>query len=100
MGSDYSTFDNTNASKERSPPDKNGEYIYYHANGRVHIKTHYINNKLEGIAQVWFDNGQLEYEILYINDKRDGLFKRFYSNGTVAEEVFYINGEKINQCEK
>lgn len=47
---------------------REGEWIYYHKNGNLHSSGHYVNNNTEGIWQYW-------------NEKGNSLGLRAYSEG-------------------
>ncbi len=67
--------------------------ITKHTNGQKATEANYINDKLEGKYQSWFENGNLESEIYYKNGKRHGVYTEYYLNGKI--KVIRIYNEDI-----
>ncbi len=69
---------------------KNGEWLRYHENGQLHIKSNYKDGK---------ENGQLRYSLNFKDDKLNGLSKSFGKNGQLLTEEIYKDG-KLNGLSK
>jgi antitoxin component YwqK of YwqJK toxin-antitoxin module len=71
------------------------EVVYFKC-GTAMVKKYnecnYVNSKLDGLYQLWYDNGQKALESNYVNGVKDGLCQEWYSNGQKASENTYVNG--------
>jgi antitoxin component YwqK of YwqJK toxin-antitoxin module len=71
---------------------KQGEWIQYYPSGAVMLKTNYLDGKLNGKFEVWFENGAPEYSGQYKNDSKDGLWTILNENGTIKYKLEYLDG--------
>ena len=71
---------------------KQGEWLQYYSTGAVHLKSSYLDGKINGKFEVWFDNGTLEFSGQYKNDRRDGLWTIFNQDGSVKYKLGYQDG--------
>lgn len=72
---------------------KNGLYVYYYKNNKVHIKCTYINDKLYDTYIEYYENGNLKKVCNYNNDLLNGLYKEYYESGNLKKICNYYNGE-------
>jgi antitoxin component YwqK of YwqJK toxin-antitoxin module len=85
----------------------NRDYLFLNGNFYYYSKINYINNKINGILQVYTDDDKLEHEYTYSNGIKNGPYKIYYSFilatdlylnmnyiGNIMEEGEYVNGEK------
>ncbi|MGW9684880.1 hypothetical protein [Flagellimonas sp. 2504JD1-5] len=75
----------------------NGKNVLYHENGKQNILANYKNGNLEGEYLLYNKNGALQQKKQFKNDELDG---EFYSYHDVGEELLkskasYVNG-KVN----
>jgi antitoxin component YwqK of YwqJK toxin-antitoxin module len=100
---------------------KNGWITTYFENSEnIKIHTHYINNKLHGLYEEyyengtkasqfyiyngliegerieWYDNGNIWLKCNYINGKKEGISYEYYENGQLWKEITYQNGIRLN----
>lgn len=71
---------------------KQGEWIQYFSSGAVHLKSNFLDGKINGKFEVWFGNGALEFSGQYKNDRRDGLWTIFKEDGSVKYKLVYVEG--------
>ncbi|MCE5348057.1 MAG: hypothetical protein LLG13_17460 [Bacteroidales bacterium] len=71
---------------------KQGEWIQYHRNGAVSLKSNYLDGKINGRFEVWFDNGQIEFSGQYKDDTRDGLWYIYKKDGALKYKLEYVSG--------
>jgi len=71
-----------------------------HTNGQKATEANYINDKLEGKYQSWFENGNLESEIYYKNGKRHGKYTEYYPNGKIKLIRIYNEDNMIKDSVK
>jgi uncharacterized protein len=70
-----------------------GEWTYYHQNGKVREKSHYVNGMMEGEAAYWFDNGEKRAVYMYKADKMNGDFEEYEYHGGLESKGTYVNGK-------
>jgi antitoxin component YwqK of YwqJK toxin-antitoxin module len=71
-----------------------GEWIYYHSNGKKLKIENYSSGKLNGLVQIYYESGPLKAEISYQNDLIVDVYKEYYENGSVKSETSYKFGRK------
>lgn len=68
---------------------KNGEEIYYHANGKIKKTSFYENNKLNGLVTEYDENGTVIRKTNYSNNLANGLLETFDKNGKLLTSYTY-----------
>jgi antitoxin component YwqK of YwqJK toxin-antitoxin module len=76
---------------------KNGEWLKYYQNGALILKTFYVNGKLNGKFEAFFDNGKPEFIGQYKNDLKDGLWIIYKKDGSQRFRTEYISGVANNR---
>ena len=76
---------------------KNGEWIHFHPNNNKWIRSNYLNGRLNGKFEAWFENGGIEFSGQYKYDIRDGVWQIFNKNGSVRYRIEYTNGVPDNR---
>jgi uncharacterized protein len=78
-------------------PKKNGPYTEYFAGGRSKkIEASYMMDKLSGKYKEYFLNGKIKAEGEYMNDKKNGIWNVYNEKGSLIEEESgrWMNGKK------
>jgi TonB family protein len=76
---------------------RQGEAIFYWANGNIKEKRNYVNDKVFGTVTSFYENGKLK-ELYSIEDgRRDGPVTFYDSTGNVIEDVLFENGVRKGQ---
>ena len=57
--------------------------------------SHYLEGKLEGLYQYWWNNGKKMTECTYLDDKLEGLYKRWNINGEKVKDCHYRDGKEV-----
>jgi len=71
---------------------KEGEWRYYHNDGKTIMTTEiYQNNRLEGLRTVFFENGKKAQETIYRNGLKEGKDIHYNETGSVLKEFIYVN---------
>ncbi|HNR16733.1 MAG TPA: energy transducer TonB [Chitinophagaceae bacterium] len=70
---------------------KNGEAVYFHANGQLQARGRFVNDKREGIYTRYHPNGMMSDSGFYQNDNSTGIRYRWHSNGYVADSITRVN---------
>ncbi len=60
----------------------------------------YVNCKLSGLCESWYENGQLAYRKNYKAGKEDGLWESWYENGKLEYRANYKAGKEDGLCER
>ncbi len=60
-----------------------GSYIKYYINKQKQIETPYINGKIEGLCQEWYESGKIKIEYECSGDMKNGTYKEYYENGNL-----------------
>jgi len=71
---------------------KQGEWIQNYPNGTVRLKSNYLDGKINGKFEVWFEKGNIEFSGQYKNDGRDGLWVIYNNDGTIKYKLEYLAG--------
>jgi antitoxin component YwqK of YwqJK toxin-antitoxin module len=71
---------------------RNGEWKQYYHGGAICLKSYYVDGKLEGTYEVWFENGRPEFSGKYKNDAREGFWLMYNSDGTLKYRIEYKGG--------
>ena len=77
---------------------KQGEWVYYDANGQVRLKESYNMDVLHGPAVTLSKNGKRLEEGSYVDGERDGTWKTWDELGTVLSEIGYRDGVFHGMC--
>ncbi|MCD0472973.1 energy transducer TonB [Flavobacterium sp. EDS] len=82
-------------SKDRDFLRRDGQFVYYHENGKKKSAVSYIDTKKDGKEFNWYDNGYLKSELEYFKDKnREVIFKvNNYWNKQNEQKVTSGNGD-------
>lgn len=76
----------------------NGLWRRYDADGRIRVKTRYVEGRLSGEYLTFFKNGKVKRRSFYNkNGRKEGWEKRFYECGTLHSKVFYKNGVRMEK---
>ncbi len=67
---------------------KQGNCLTYYENGRIWMKTDYVNNKRHGRCLRWDENGQLYEKSKYINDRLSGEFLEYQDGVLLSRSLF------------
>ena len=59
----------------------------------------FVDDKIHGLFQEWYENGQLKMKVNYVNGEKDGLDQWWHSNGQKELEVNYVNGKLVSKKE-
>jgi len=71
---------------------KHGEWLQYHPNGVLSLRSAYNNGKINGKFEVWYENGKIQFSGQYLNDVRDGLWLIYNPDGTIKYRLEYAGG--------
>ena len=71
---------------------KQGVWIQYYPSGAVCLKSNYLDGKINGKFEAWFENGGIEFSGQYKNDSRDGLWIIYNNDGTIKYKLEYLAG--------
>jgi antitoxin component YwqK of YwqJK toxin-antitoxin module len=72
---------------------RQGLWVEY-LDGNIASKKEYINGKVDGIDQSFYDNGQIQFDGHQKNNEFDGLWKMYYRTGQLKEIGNYENSYK------
>jgi len=73
-----------------------GENRWYHTNGFLRSKVHYVNGKKEGLYLSYSDQGALQDSMYYAEGRRKGIGIRRNSQGLMSDSTFFDgNGNGI-----
>ncbi|MCI5056076.1 MAG: hypothetical protein MRY83_08210 [Flavobacteriales bacterium] len=73
---------------------KQGVWLKYWPNGKVHTLITYVNNVPRGEYKVYYENGQLEEHGHWKTRRNVGDFKRFYENGEPMQDFIFNQSGK------
>jgi hypothetical protein len=71
----------------------NGDYMEWHANGKLKTKTFFRCGQTEGKTQNWYDDGKPRMEWTSRDGKLDGEVKQWDENGIVMLYEYYVTGK-------
>jgi antitoxin component YwqK of YwqJK toxin-antitoxin module len=77
---------------------KQGEWVYYDANGQIRLKENYNMDVLHGPAVTLSKNGKRLEEGSYVDGERDGTWKTWDEFGTALSEINYRDGVFHGMC--
>jgi TonB family protein len=67
----------------------NGEFYYFHSNGRLSQSGRYIHGKKDGLWLSYYYNGMINDSISYSDGHKIGASYRWYENGYPADSTFW-----------
>jgi antitoxin component YwqK of YwqJK toxin-antitoxin module len=71
---------------------KQGEWIKYYPSAAICLKANYLDGKLNGKFEVWFENGAIEVSGQYKNDSREGTWIIYEDDGSIKYKLEYLSG--------
>jgi hypothetical protein len=77
-----------------------GKYENYYNNGNKKNECNYISGKKEGIYKEWDYNGNKKIKTFYKDDKYEGNFIEWFSNGEIYINCYFKNNKKEGKYEK
>ena len=80
-----------------------GEAGYPVGDGRSYggrVEATLVNEKLEGVVNIWYENGQKRHEFKFVNGVRQGLQRSWNRNGQLAVKMTYINGAATGRYQR
>jgi antitoxin component YwqK of YwqJK toxin-antitoxin module len=66
----------------------------YYAKRKIQSEQNYLHNVESGIYREYYENGKLKTEGNYKDGKMDGKWMEYYDTGILKSEGIYMNGEK------
>jgi len=72
--------------------NRNGQYILYHPNGQIKVKSLYLNGILNGVEERFLKDGIRSALSNFSQGKRSGNQYLFYPSGTIKEVLFFDDG--------
>jgi len=79
--------------KEDVPHGIHGEYKF----GRATKEVKYVDGKMNGLYQEFYNDGKPQRTITYENGEMNGPMKYYNDKGEVTLEYTYIDGEKVGE---
>jgi len=77
---------------------KEGYFIFFFQNGKIHSEGNFTNNKKTGEWNWWFDTGEIKENGHFDKKgKKTGYWKSWYSNGILDHEGSYIADKENNE---
>lgn len=67
---------------------KNGEFIYFHPNGKLLAKGIYKHDKKDGMWLSYHNNGEMSDSTVYFHDKQIGKSLSWYPNGFQRDSIY------------
>lgn len=69
-----------------------GDSTYYHPNGKVWKNVPYVDDKIEGMVEIFLHDGTLLQRTAYVKGIQDGCAMRYWDKDRVASEEHYSQG--------
>lgn len=79
--------------------EQDGEWLYFHRNGKVREMINYSNGLKTGINSGYFASGQKSYELNYLNGEATGEYKRYNESGALLIKKQLVNGKNDGDYE-
>jgi len=73
---------------------------YYKNTKLIKEQKIYVNGKLSGLFEEWYQNGILKYRINYKNGERNGLSEEWYDDGKLMYKINFKDGNRDGLCEQ
>jgi antitoxin component YwqK of YwqJK toxin-antitoxin module len=96
----------------------NGEYKFYHSNGKIKEETSYkegkqnnewkvwysngnlfVDGKINGENKQWYETGELMNKYIRINDKKEGEYIEYHKNGNIMVKTSHKNDKVYGDIE-
>lgn len=61
-------------------------------NGKVRIRTNYVENKKEGLETEFYESGTVRRTRNFVQGKEQGESLEYYESGNLKSKVFYLDG--------
>ncbi len=74
----------------------NGEYLFYHPNGNVSIKSNYVKGRIQGEEIYYYPNGAIQQKHTYVNQVIHGEKIHYYEGGQIKSKAVFENGKSDN----
>ncbi|TKG89887.1 tetratricopeptide repeat protein [Puteibacter caeruleilacunae] len=75
-----------------------GDYIWYHPNGKISTKRTFIDDDAHGKNDKYYANGQQKSQGNVIEGNDFGKWEYWYEDGTKQSERFYYNDKRDSTC--
>ena len=72
-----------------------GRAVQHHANGTIKSRYNFVDGKLDGVVEEWYENGKRSTYKLYKNGLREGITKYWDESGRPTKQVLYRNDEEV-----
>lgn len=72
-----------------------GEWTYFHENGKLSARGHYVNNRREGEWLYYHKNGNLHSSGYYVNNNLEGIWQYWNEKGNSLGPRAYSEGKTI-----
>ncbi len=77
--------------------NKEGEWVYYYFDGALKEKSNYVDDKHEGVSEVWYRNGAQKGKYTYHNDKLNGEVSEYNASGILTTHGNYVNDKPTSE---
>lgn len=72
-----------------------GAVTFFYKNTSTFRKTFFVDGKLDGKFNEFYNSGELKVDGKYKKGAKDGNWKTYYKNGKIKSKGRYNNGEKV-----
>ncbi len=72
-----------------------GRAVQHHADGTIKSRYNFVDGKLDGVVEEWYENGKRSTYKLYKNGLREGITKYWDEGGRPTKQVLYRNDEEV-----
>jgi antitoxin component YwqK of YwqJK toxin-antitoxin module len=66
-----------------------GEQKEYYPSGQIKVRSHFVNEKRNGLHEEWDENGVLSRKINFFDGKKEGPTIEWYPNGSSKLDAYY-----------
>jgi antitoxin component YwqK of YwqJK toxin-antitoxin module/Tfp pilus assembly protein PilF len=80
--------------KTGSTEQKHGDWLIINEDGGIEEKGQYVDDKLDGVWQIYWPNGQVKQHLIFHEDKLNGNILTYHPNGVIAGKFPFVNGKK------
>jgi len=74
--------------------EKSGEWKWYYDQGGIKERSHFLNGRRNGTAEVFMENGTTSSKGNYSDDKLEGEYKNFFMSGDPEISLNFKSGKK------
>lgn len=74
----------------------NGEYLFYHPNGNLSIKSNYVKGRMHGEETFYFPSRAMQQKHTYVNQVIQGEEIHYYEGGQIKSKSIFENGKSDN----